>query len=947
MKNKNKLMILSLLLLLLVVIGATYAYFTAQKGSGGSAQIEVGAGTTDSLQFTNGNKINIVATQDNFQKDGDNQSDSSSVTATLTPNNTTNEAKDMYNVYLVIEDNEFVYTTDTKEAELVLKVVNPASTEVTSMNAVKYIDKLGFDITELKPGIYPIVKGYDIEASEEPKVDNWEITVTLINLNHDQNANAGKSFTGKVYITKDDLKENDLIKVNSIASTTTTSSINVDLKVGNEIGEVDKYYFAIEETTEKPEDIQTESVSSALAKEYEESPTATYAFTTIDGEALKEQQNYKIYGYGVDTKGFRSNIYETIVTTDEYQIPTIETVSHEETGNTTTLTITGHGGTREINKYQYSVNGGDWIDSDASGTIVISELEYNKSYEIRIRAVDEQERYSNTWVENIKIIKMGTEEYPYEIKYIEDLVKLSNEVNEGTAHAGEYFKLMNDLDFSDESDYQDAKTLDYKDINENEIDEPLIEELTTGNGFKGIGNYSNRFKGIFDGNNKSIKNIFMVNNIDARRFGFFGVVENGVVKNLTLSGSMKSIPKANFGAFAGDIFNSVIENCHNYVKIEKIAQDWSTGGIVGAVYLDSKIINCTNHVDIVGGSYLGGIIGCLAGASVEVLNCVNYGNVSRSDGPSFRGVGGIVGDIESGNNVIKNCVNKGIVSDNDSVNERDVRLGGIIGTILLANDITIDNCSNENDIINENVNHTYNVYMGGIIGYLTNFENLIITNSHNNGKLTDGGWVGGIIGNNSSQDLTNSIVIDRCFNKGSINSSLQGNIISAGLVGTNFGSTINILNSYNSADIKGHNLTSGFLGSLDYKGTAFITNSYNTGSITANNTTSGLIYVHNRADYLSNLTLNNVYNLGVLQSTNMEELITMIIPTPTVNFAYYDSSKKSTFGIGKEKDYFYSENFKDELNNNKTNITLNLEGYSLLNWKQGTEGYPILDYQNE
>ena len=58
--------------MLITVVGATYAYFTAQKGSGGSANLTVESGTTDSLQFTNGDKINIIANQDNFKKDGEN-----------------------------------------------------------------------------------------------------------------------------------------------------------------------------------------------------------------------------------------------------------------------------------------------------------------------------------------------------------------------------------------------------------------------------------------------------------------------------------------------------------------------------------------------------------------------------------------------------------------------------------------------------------------------------------------------------------------------------------------------------------------------------------------------------------------------------------------------------------------------------------------------------------
>ncbi len=45
---------------------------------------------------------------------------------------------------------------------------------------------------------------------------------------------------------------------------------------------------------------------------------------------------------------------------------------------------------------------------------------------------------------------LGTEENPYRIQYIEDLVNLSNNVNNGEAYEGVYFTLERDLDFQQE-----------------------------------------------------------------------------------------------------------------------------------------------------------------------------------------------------------------------------------------------------------------------------------------------------------------------------------------------------------------------------------------------------------------------------------------------------------------------------------------------------------------
>ncbi len=820
----------------------------------------------------------------------------------------------MYNVYLVIEDNEFVYTTDAHDAELVLKVVNPASTEVTSMNAVKYVDDMGFDITELKPGIYPIVKGYDIEASEEPKIDNWEITVTLINLDKDQNKNAGKSFTGKVYITKDDLKENDLIKVNSITSTTTTNSINVDLKIGNEIGQVDKYYFAIEETTEKPEDIQTESVASALAKEYTASPKATYEFTTINEEPLKASQNYKIYGYGVDTKGFRSNIYETIVTTDEYQIPTIESISHEETENTTTLTITGNGGTSNISKYQYSIDNNNWVDTnDATGTITIPDLEYNKSYDIRIRAVDEQGRYSNIWVENIKIIKLGTEEYPYEIKTIDDLVKLSNEVNEGTTHAGEYFKLTNDIDFQNKDNYESG-----------EID----SNLTEGEGFTPIGISPNSFHGVLDGNNHIIKNIYISNNSNTL-VGLFGKITNSEIKNLTVEGNMYQNFNSDIGGITAVLDNSVIDNCTTNINIVNNVTGASAGGLVGAVISSGTIKNSINRSILnTSATQAGGIVGCMArtSSSLEINNCVNEGDITS---PINNIIGGIIGrdtSEKATNLIIKNSYNTGNVTGNSG------RVGGIAGNL---------------------------------------YQNVLIENCYNNGIISGGIQVGGIVAVSSDDAST---IINKSYNLNNISSNISQAQI-GGLMGLTSGnSKAIILNSYNQGNIDtvDANVPAGLVGYL-YNGTkSIILNSYNKGNVTnaagekfINPSVSGIYTISSTHE--NTILINNTYNSGLLSSTNKYAIgLFHNNSVGSINNAYFTEGIVPDYQNVNEtkvedinmKDgtllKYLNDNIVDSqtLKSGETNSSLSsfdslLADYELETWKQGSDGYPILDYQKE
>ena len=121
-KKKNVLLIVTVAFLLVVVFGAAYAYFQAQTGLGASANINVTANTTDSLKFEVGKDLSINITQANFALGAGNQSDSTTAKATLIANNKTNIARYNYYLYLQINKNEFVYTTEEQTPEILLQV---------------------------------------------------------------------------------------------------------------------------------------------------------------------------------------------------------------------------------------------------------------------------------------------------------------------------------------------------------------------------------------------------------------------------------------------------------------------------------------------------------------------------------------------------------------------------------------------------------------------------------------------------------------------------------------------------------------------------------------------------------------------------------------------------------------------------------------------------------
>ncbi len=261
-ENKNKLMILSLLLLLLVVIGATYAFFAAQKGTGGSTNINVEAGTTDSLTFTKGDAITIDANSDNFKSGEPNQEGDTTVSAHLVANNGNNTASETYNVYLNLINNPFVYTR-AGSPELILQVTDPEGNplqtlEDTSIQHVSIADVdddenplEGFDITTAT-GLIQIKKDQVISATPSDdetngkKDQDWQIKIILINHDYDQQVNTGKTFNAQAIITSGTLPN---VKVET--ANITNDSMKVIATISDYEDTIDKVEFKINDDVDK------------------------------------------------------------------------------------------------------------------------------------------------------------------------------------------------------------------------------------------------------------------------------------------------------------------------------------------------------------------------------------------------------------------------------------------------------------------------------------------------------------------------------------------------------------------------------------------------------------------------------------------------------------------------------------------------------------------------
>jgi len=177
-----------------------------------------------------------------------------------------------------------------------------------------------------------------------------------------------------------------------------------------------------------------------------------------------------------------------------------------------------------------------------------------------------------------------------------------------------------------------------------------------------IGDINNKYQGTFDGNNKTITNLYI--NASQNYMGLFGYTDEGTIKNLTFE--YANVTKTNnyAGVLVGKAFRgSTLQN----IKISNTCQIKGgkyTGGIAG--YLDGNAYNCVNCATVQGIQNIGGLCGHYSGNSMTA--CANYGNVTASS----LAVGGLVGYFDSG--TIQDCANYGDVKGTE-------RVAGMAGTV--------------------------------------------------------------------------------------------------------------------------------------------------------------------------------------------------------------------------------------------------------------------------
>ena len=254
----------------------------------------------------------------------------------------------------------------------------------------------------------------------------------------------------------------------------------------------------------------------------------------------------------------------------------------------------------------------------------------------------------------------GTQEDPYLITNGAELRYLANQVNSGNAYDGSYFELISDIDFND-------------------------KEWTP------IGNYTNPFKGAFNGAGHTIANLTIPTSsslpTSITAYGIFGSIGDSnnktIIKNLQIDNakieinadgtmSNSSTEKGyTIGIVTGTMFNNaeiknvIVNNSSivdNYtITISSNSDKVNVGGIAGYAVNSRnstsdpgtdkryKIENCYSNTNIeldmtltsngwstsyyVAAQYnVGGIIGLIRGQAVWPENCLYTGDLNATNG---------------------------------------------------------------------------------------------------------------------------------------------------------------------------------------------------------------------------------------------------------------------------------------------------------------------------
>lgn len=257
----------------------------------------------------------------------------------------------------------------------------------------------------------------------------------------------------------------------------------------------------------------------------------------------------------------------------------------------------------------------------------------------------------------------GEVDSPYIITTAEELKWFRDEVNRGRKNI--CAKIADNVEVIDMSTVCHAA-----DKSQN------LEEVS----WEPIGNTTNQYMGTFDGNNKTITNLYI--NANQKYSGLFGYTYISTIKNLTFVNANVTNTNSFTGILVGYGYGGTYQNIMTSTSCEVNGGD-VTGGIAGK--LAGNAYNCVNYATVQGKEQVGGLFSSYD-SSKSITACANYGKVTASS----QWVGGLVGYFNSG--TIQDCANYGDVKGTNHV----AGLAGYVSSGKIQNVFSYGNVSATN-----------------------------------------------------------------------------------------------------------------------------------------------------------------------------------------------------------------------------------------------------------
>ena len=264
-----------------------------------------------------------------------------------------------------------------------------------------------------------------------------------------------------------------------------------------------------------------------------------------------------------------------------------------------------------------SINEEDVTIPEKTEEKYVVETKTNKNGTYRLELINDKKDYK---INEAIVTELVSD---LEIHNVDELLAFRDKVNQGGTYEGKTVKLMEDLSLSNVCGEEKGDWIP-------------------------IGSEEKPFLGTFEGNNKTISELYANNGKSLQ--GLFGYIgSKGTVKNLTIEGNMKM--GGNSGGLVGRN-DGMIESCISNVEIH--SSGWRNGGIAGSNY--GKIYKSMNIANIETSDSAGGIAGLNGGI---ISSCFNKGNIN-SKRWSAGGITAINGYSKTTNDVkaqgkIYNC----------------------------------------------------------------------------------------------------------------------------------------------------------------------------------------------------------------------------------------------------------------------------------------------------